>query len=131
MYPGHLKYSREHTWLKLEDDNKGRVGITHYGQKQLGNIVFIELPAVGIDIKLDEAFGMVESSKATSDLYSPASGRVVTANNALETKPGLINKDPYGEGWMIVIKLKDPGELDSLMSAPDYKTFTETEAEEQ
>lgn len=123
MHPGHLKYSREHTWLKLEGDNKGRVGLTHYSQKQLGNIVFVELPAAGTDINLDEAFGMVESSKATSELHSPASGRVVAVNNALESKPGLINKDPYGEGWMILIELSHPDEVDSLLAAADYLTL--------
>ena len=123
MHPNQLKYSTEHTWLKLEGDKKGRVGITHYYQEQLKSIVFVELPEVGAVVTRNEAFGVVESSKATSDLYSPVSGTVVEVNSLLETEPGLINKDPYGEGWMFVVELDNPNELGSLLSADDYLTL--------
>ena len=125
MYPSHLKYSREHAWLKLEGDNRGRVGITHYYQEQLKKIVFIELPEVGAEVIQNEAFGVVESSKATSDLYSPVSGTVVEVNSPLETKPSLVNQDPYGEGWMFVVELSNPDELDSLLSAEEYLALIE------
>lgn len=123
MHPNQLKYSTEHTWLKLEGDEKGRVGITHYYQEQLKNIVFVELPEVGAIVTRNEAFGVVESSKATSDLYSPVSGTVVEVNSLLETEPGLINQDPYGEGWMFVVELSNTDEPGSLLSADDYLTL--------
>jgi len=123
MHPNQLKYSTEHAWLKLEGDKKGRVGITHYYQEQLKNIVFVELPEVGAIVTRNEAFGVVESSKATSDLYSPVSGTVVEVNSLLATEPGLINQDPYGEGWMFVVELDNPNELGSLLSADDYLTL--------
>jgi len=123
MHPNQLKYSTEHAWLKLEGDKKGRVGITHYYQEQLKNIVFVELPEVGAVVTQNEAFGVIESSKATSDLYSPVSGTVVEVNSLLATEPGLINKDPYGEGWMFVVELDNPNELGSLLSADDYLTL--------
>jgi len=120
MYPSELKYSTEHTWLKLEGDNKGRVGITYHHQNQLKQVVFVELPEIGTEVTQMEPFGVIESSKATNDLYSPAGGTVVEVNHSLEAKPGLVNHDPYGEGWMIVIDLSNPDELDSLMSAEEY-----------
>ena len=123
MHPNQLKYSKEHAWLKLEGAKKGRVGITHYYQEQLKNIVFVELPEVGAIVTRNEAFGVVESSKATSDLYSPVSGTVVEVNSLLETEPGLINQDPYGEGWMFVVELSNTDEPGSLLSADDYLTL--------
>ncbi|UCG54472.1 MAG: glycine cleavage system protein GcvH [Dehalococcoidia bacterium] len=120
MYPSLLKYSTEHTWLKIDEDNRGTVGITHYYQEQLRNIVFIELPKVGAVICQDGVFGVIESSKATSDLYSPISGTVVKINRLLEKTPGTINNDPYGKGWMFVIDISDVDELDSLLSADEY-----------
>ncbi len=125
MYPGYLKYSKEHAWLKLEGDNRGRVGITHYYQEQLKNIVFVELPEVGTMVTQNEASGVIESSKATSDLYSPVSGTVVEVNSPLETKPGLINQDPYGQGWMFVVEFSNPDELSSLLSVDDYLALIE------
>jgi glycine cleavage system H protein len=107
-------------WLKVESDDKGIVGITHYYQEQLRNIVFIELPKVGEVVSQDGMFGIIESSKATSDLYSPAGGTVIEVNNSLERKPGLINSDPYTRGWIFAIELSDPDELDVLLSADEY-----------
>jgi glycine cleavage system H protein len=125
MYPGHLKYSKEHAWLKLEDDNKGRVGITHYYQEQLKKIVFVELPESDSIVIQNGAFGIVESSKATCDLYSPVSGTVVKVNSLLEIEPDLVNSDPYGRGWMIVVELSNPCELDSLLSIEEYLSLIE------
>ena len=120
MYPKQLKYSVEHIWVKSESDNMVRVGITHYYQQQLQKIVFLELPEKAAAVIKDETFGVIESSKATSELYSPASGTVVEVNKSLEIEPGKINRDPYGEGWMLVIELDNPNDLDSLLSADEY-----------
>jgi glycine cleavage system H protein len=122
--PEGLKYTREHEWVKIEGD-RGRVGITHYAQDQLGDVVFVELPKKGRPLRQMEAFGVVESVKAVSDLYSPVSGEVVEANTALEKQPELVNQDPYGKGWMIVVKVKNAKELDALMTAQQYTAFLE------
>jgi glycine cleavage system H protein len=126
MYPADLKYSKEHEWIKMEGD-KGRVGITHHAQSALGDVVFVELPKVGRRLRQMETFGVVESVKAVSDLYSPASGEVVEANTALETKSELVNKDCYGAGWMIVVKVANPKELDNLMDAKAYEAYLAAE----
>jgi glycine cleavage system H protein len=121
MYPEELKYNEEHTWLKLEADGTGRVGITTYAQEQLKEVVFVELPEVGDAVAQMEPFGVIESIKATNELYSPVSGEVIEINPALEGEPGAVNRDPYGEGWMIVIRLSDAAQLDSLVSAAEYE----------
>lgn len=123
MYPSDLKYNPEHTWLRLEEDKRGRVGITYYAQEQLREVVFVELPAVGSSVAYMEPFGVIESAKATNDLYSPVSGIVVEVNHSLENEPGLVNHDPYGKGWMILIELSNPPELDRLLSAEEYQTL--------
>ena len=121
MYPEELKYNEEHTWLKLEGDGTGRVGITTYAQEQLKEVVFVELPEVGDAVTQMEPFGVIESVKATNDLYSPVSGEVIEINPALEAEPGMVNRDCYGDGWMIVIRLSDAGEVDSLVSSGEYR----------
>ena len=121
MYPSELKYNREHTWLSLEGDTKGRVGITYFAQDQLKEVVFVELPEKGTEVVHMEPFGVIESAKATNDLYSPVSGVVTKVNHSLESEPGLVNVDPYDKGWMIVIELSSPAELDLLLSAGDYQ----------
>ena len=123
MYPSELKYNSEHTWLRLEKDKGGRVGITYYAQEQLKEVVFVELPKVGSSVVHMEPFGVIESAKATNDLYSPVSGVVVEVNHSLENEPGLVNHDPYGKGWMIVVELSNPAELDSLLSAEEYQAL--------
>jgi glycine cleavage system H protein len=123
MYPSDLKYNPEHTWLKLEGEKRGRVGITYYAQEQLKEVVFVELPEVGSSVVYMEPFGVIESAKATNDLYSPASGVVVEVNHSLENEPGLVNSDPYGRGWMIVIEVSDSTELASLLSAEEYQAL--------
>jgi glycine cleavage system H protein len=126
MYPADLKYTKEHEWIRVEGD-KGRVGITHHAQGALGDVVFVELPKVGRTVRQMETFGVVESVKAVSDLYCPASGEVVETNGVLESKPELVNKDCYGAGWMIVVKLASPKELDKLMDVKAYEAFLAAE----
>ena len=123
MYPQELKYNSEHTWLKLEGGELGRVGITQYAQAQLKEVVFVELPEVGSEVSHLEPFGVIESVKATNDLYSPVSGEVVEVNHSLEDEPGLVNEDPYEQGWMIVVKITNPAELDLLISADEYRNL--------
>lgn len=121
--PPDLKYTREHEWVRLED-NVGTVGITDYAQDQLGDIVYVDLPAVGSQVKQMEKFGEIESVKAVSDLFSPVSGEVVAINEALAEKPELVNSSPYGEGWMIKVRLSDLSELDVLLTAEQYDEYT-------
>lgn len=123
MYPEELKYNNEHTWLRLEGDGLGRVGITYYAQEQLKEVVFVDLPEVGAGVTHMEPFGTIESVKATNDLFSPVSGEVVEVNNALKDEPTLVNKDPYGKGWMIAIKMSDLSEVDLLISAQEYQAL--------
>jgi glycine cleavage system H protein len=122
--PSDLKYSRDHEWAKVEGD-RARVGITDHAQGELGDVVFVDLPKAGTRVKATETFGAVESVKAVSDLFAPVSGEVVEVNDALAGKPELVNDDPYGTGWMIAIRMDDPKELDSLLSAEEYKKLTE------
>ena len=124
--PADLRYTKEHEWAKLEGD-KARVGITAFAQEQLGDVVFVELPKVGAKVTAMKTFGVVESVKAVSDLFAPLSGEVVEANTELTKKPETVNSDPYGQGWMIVIKLSNPKEMDGLMSAADYEKFVSEE----
>src|SRR6185436_8726064 len=112
--PAELRYTREHEWAKVEGD-RARVGITAFAQEQLGDVVFVELPKVGATIASMKTFGVVESVKAVSDLFAPLTGEVVEVNAELAKKPELVNSDPYGQGWMIVVKLANPKELDGLL----------------
>jgi glycine cleavage system H protein len=115
-----LKYTKEHEWVKVEGDT-ATMGITDYAQRQLGDVVFIELPQVGAQLEQMKAFGVIEAVKAVSDIFSPISGEVTEVNSQLESQSNLINTDPYGEGWIIKIKVKDPAELDALLSPGDYR----------
>lgn len=121
--PKDLRYSEEHEWVKVEGDNV-RVGITHFAQSELGDIVFVELPSVGDEIKADEPFGSVESVKTVSELYAPISGKVVEVNGELDDSPEFVNESPYEKAWMIVIEPKDTNEIDSLMTAEQYEEMT-------
>jgi glycine cleavage system H protein len=127
MYPDDLRYTREHEWVRVQGD-RATVGITDYAQKQLGDVVFVELPAPGRSLAVHETFGTVESVKAVSELFSPVAGEVVEANAKLQSKPELVNADPYGEAWMIVVKLADPAGPGSLMDAAAYRAFVESES---
>jgi glycine cleavage system H protein len=120
--PKDLKYTREHEWAKQEGD-RVRVGITAYAQEQLGDVVFVELPKVGAKVTASKGFGVVESVKAVSDLFAPVSGEVVEANGELQQKPETVNQDPYGRGWMILIKPSNKAEWDQLLTAQQYEEF--------
>ena len=119
MYPRELRYSKEHEWAKVEG-KRVRVGITKFAADKLSDVVYVELPQVGADVSFMQPFGVVESVKAVSDLYAPVSGRVVEINQALADKPEVINTDPYGQAWMIVIEPKDLKELSQLMDSAAY-----------
>ena len=119
-FPGDLKYSKEHEWVRLEGD-VAVIGITEFAQDELGDIVYVEQPKVGDAVKQNEQFGVVESVKTVSDLYSPVSGDVVEINEDVTGSPESINKDPYGTGWIIKVKTSNAGELDSLLTAEAYK----------
>ncbi|MHB8730295.1 MAG: glycine cleavage system protein GcvH [bacterium] len=119
MYPKDLRYSKEHEWAKLEG-KRVRVGITKFAADKLSDVVYVELPQVGATVAFMQTFGVVESVKAVSDLYAPVSGKVVEINQGLAEKPEMINTDPYGQAWMIVVEPKDPKELDQLMDAAAY-----------
>src|SRR5260370_22162096 len=125
-YPADFKYTKEHEWIKA-DGNSATIGITHYAQESLGDIVFVELPKVSSEITAGKTFGSVESVKAVSDLYAPASGKVTEVNGELATSPEKINKDAHG-AWMMKITLNNPSELNSLLSAADYEKFVAEES---
>jgi len=124
-HPADRRYTREHEWAKVEG-NRARVGITHYAQDQLGDVVFVELPKVGTRVRQMQTFGVVESVKAVSDLFAPLSGEVVEVNESLTARPEQINQDPYGAGWLIVIAVADAKELDGLMTAAQYEDYLKT-----
>jgi len=119
-----LKYTKEHEWVKLEGDVT-TVGITDYAQRELGDVVFVELPEVGTQVEQMKPFGVIEAVKAVSDLFSPVTGEITETNSKLQSQSNLINSDPYGEGWMIKVKIKDPKELDALLSPADYRKLVE------
>jgi glycine cleavage system H protein len=120
--PPDLKYTKEHEWAKIEGD-RARVGITAYAQEQLGDVVFVELPKVGATVTQHKGFGVVESVKAVSDLFAPLSGKVVEVNAELSKGPELVNQDPYGRGWMIVIVLANVAEQANLLTAAQYEAL--------
>jgi len=122
MYPSDFRYTKEHEWIKVTGDT-GTVGITDYAQHELGDVVFVELPKVGAKFNASQSFGTVESVKAVSEIYSPASGEVVETNTALADAPETINKDPHGAAWMIKIRLTNPKELSNLMDAAAYQAY--------
>ena len=127
MYPDDLRYTKDHEWVRMKGD-RGVVGVTHYAQKQLGDVVYLELPDVGRTLAVQETFGTVESVKAVSELFSPVAGEVAAINTALVQSPEKINSDPYGEAWMIEVKLADAKAVGGLMDAAAYKAFVESES---
>src|SRR2546430_2130055 len=118
--PSDLKYAKSHEWLKLAGDGTATVGITDYAQNSLGDITYVQLPKIGTVLKAGETFGVVESVKAASDLYAPVSGSVLEVNSALDAKPETLNSTPYGEGWMLKLKLTDPSGAEALLDAAAY-----------
>jgi len=125
-FPDDLRYTKEHEWLRLEG-NDGVVGITDFAQDSLGDVVFVELPAVGATIAQGQTFGVVESNKTVSDLFAPVSGRVTAVNQVLRAEPERVNRDPYGAGWMIRIALGKRDEVDGLLDADAYRAFVASE----
>ncbi|MCK4417345.1 MAG: glycine cleavage system protein GcvH [Candidatus Latescibacteria bacterium] len=128
MYPEGLKYAKTHEWLKVED-NEGKVGITYYAQDRLGDITFVELPQVGAELTKGKSFGTVESFKAVSEFYAPVSGKVIQVNKELRDNPELINQDPYGQGWILVVEIASPAEMEELLSPSDYEQWVKQQEE--
>ena len=121
-FPSELRYTKDHEWIKLEG-NVATIGVTDFAQHELGDIVYVDISAVGKSLAAEEVFGTVEAVKTVSDLFMPLTGTVTAINAALDSQPELVNSDPYGEGWMVKVSLKDSAEADSLLSADAYKTL--------
>ncbi|MGE0102315.1 MAG: glycine cleavage system protein GcvH [Blastocatellales bacterium] len=128
-YPDELHYTKDHEWIRVEGDT-GTVGITSFAQEQLGDVVHVQLPRVGEKFSAHDTFGEVESVKTFSELFLPVSGEIVEINEGLEDTPELVNNSPYGDGWMVKVRLSDKGEIDGLLSASEYEDFVESQKEE-
>lgn len=126
MYPPELLYTKDHEWIRV-DESIGTIGITDHAQKELGDIVFVELPKPGEHLTAHESLGSVESVKAVSEIYSPVTGEVVAINAKLQNSPELINSDPHGDAWLVRVRLEDRSETESLMSAEEYETYIQQE----
>ncbi|MBI2068294.1 MAG: glycine cleavage system protein GcvH [Deltaproteobacteria bacterium] len=126
-FPEDLKYSKEHEWVRI-NGNMATIGITDYAQDQLGEVVFVELPAEGEELQKNDTFGVVESVKSVSDVFSPLSGKVIEVNDPLSDTPETVNEDPYGEGWLVKVEVTNPKELGTLMSAEHYQAFIKEES---
>ena len=126
MVPDDLKFTKRHEWIRVDGD-KGTVGISDYAQGELSDIVFVELPQVGAKVKQMKPFGTIEAVKAVTDLYAPVSGEILETNPELKDKPETINSDPYGDGWIIKLRIEDPCELENLLSPADYEKLLEEE----
>ena len=126
--PEDVQYSKDHEWVRVKGDT-GTIGITDHAQNSLGDVVYVELPKPGETFAAHESFGSVESVKAVSEIFTPVSGEIVEVNESLQDEPEKVNTDPYGEGWMIRIRMSNPGEVDSLLSAAEYEDFTKGEEE--
>lgn len=127
--PEELSYTKDHEWVRAKGD-RATVGITDHAQKQLGDVVYVELPKVGDRFEATEPFGSVESVKAVSEVYMPVTGTVTEANDSLNESPEQVNEDPYGDGWMILVKMDNPGELDGLLTAAEYDDYIKQETSE-
>ncbi|EHR51013.1 glycine cleavage system H protein [Saccharomonospora marina XMU15] len=123
--PEELRYTEEHEWVAVLDEERVRVGITEYAQDQLGDVVFVDLPEIGRQVDAGEVFGEVESTKSVSELFAPLDGEVVAVNDAVAETPELINSDPYGEGWLIELRLSDAGTVEGLLDAEAYQRVTQ------
>ena len=127
-YPKGLRYSREHEWVLVEDTDGAVIGISDFAQNELGDVVYVELPEVGTEVEANNTFGVVESVKAVSDLFAPVSGVVLESNTTLEDQPELVNSEPYEDGWMIRVEMKDESELNDLLEADSYRAYIEEES---
>lgn len=121
-FPAELKYTKDHEWVRLEGDT-AYIGITEFAQRELGDIVYIDIPSVGKEVAAEDVFGTVEAVKTVSDLFMPVTGTVTEVNKALDSQPELVNSDPYGEGWMVKVNIANAGDADGLLSADDYKAI--------
>lgn len=128
-YPTQFRYTKDHEWIEAKGD-VATIGITDYAQHELGDVVFVELPANGTKLETGKTFSSVESVKAVSEIYAPASGQVLEANSELQNKPEIINSDPHGAGWLVKVKLSNPAEIQSLMDAAAYEAFIEEKQKE-
>ncbi|MGA0209256.1 MAG: glycine cleavage system protein GcvH [Candidatus Nanopelagicales bacterium] len=124
MIPGELKYTSEHEWVRADGENIVSVGITSYAQESLGDIVFVSLPSVGATVSAGDSCGEVESTKSVSELYAPVSGQIIEVNGSVDDNPEMINSAPYGDGWLMKIRLSEPAQLDGLLSASEYEGIT-------
>ncbi len=124
-FPEDLRYTREHEWVRDEGGGRARVGITDYAQYALGDVVYVDVPEVGTRVTASQPFSEVESTKSVSDVFSPVTGTLVERNALLDERPELVNDQPYGDGWLAVIEMTDPSELDALMDAAAYRAFVE------
>ncbi len=124
MYPNDFRYTKEHEWIKVEGD-EAVVGVTDFAQKQLGDIIYVELPEVGKTLEVHQAVGVIESVKSVSDVYSPVAGEVVAINEELNQAADLVNKDPHGKGWIVRLRIKDKAAVEALMTASDYEKYLE------
>ncbi|HLI30513.1 MAG TPA: glycine cleavage system protein GcvH [Terriglobia bacterium] len=127
MYPVEFLYTRDHEWVRV-DENVASIGITEHAQKELGDIVFVELPPAGTHVAAKESLGTVESVKAVADVYSPVSGEVIAVNPKIQSAPELVNSDPHGEGWLVQVQLKDREETEGLMTSEEYEEYLKGEA---
>ena len=127
MYSEDCRYSKEHEWIKVEGD-RGKVGITDFAQEQLGDVVYVEVPEVGATFSAAESFGNIESVKAVSELFCPVAGEILEINQKVVDRPELVNEDPHGDGWLIILRVEDPSELAKLLSAAQYQKHMEEEA---
>ena len=126
MYPQEFLYTKEHEWIRV-DEEIGTIGITDHAQKELGDIVYVELPKPGEHVTANESFGTVESVKAVSEIYSPVSGEVAAVNPKLQNNPEILNSDPHGEAWLVQVRLSDRSEIDKLMTAEEYEAYIQKE----
>ena len=128
-YPDDLYYNRNHLWVRIQGA-RGTVGVTDYAQREMGEVLFVDLPEEGSQLEKDDVFGSVESSKTVAELRCPVSGEIVSINKDLEEEPSLVNDDPYGNGWLVVVEIDDPNELEEMINAADYEEMLEQEDEE-
>jgi len=124
-FPEDLRYTKEHEWARLEG-NRVRVGITDFAQDALGDVVYVDLPAIGTGVQADASFGEVESTKSVSDIFSPLTGTIVEKNPLVEERPELVNEQPYGDGWLVMIEVADPGQVEGLLDVAAYRAFIES-----
>jgi len=129
-YPDDLYYNRDHLWVRVQG-NRGTVGVTDHAQREMGEILFVDLPEEGSQVDKNDSFGSLESSKTVAEVRSPLSGEIVSINKDLEEEPSLVNDDPYGNGWLMVVEVDDPGELEDMLNAADYEELLEQKDEEE